>query len=259
MHADGRKGRAIVNELTRLRGGTQLGSDERGIERLPRHEDHRSGETRRRKLRQERQRAIARAQPLFAPARHAQSELMTPVVRLQHRGAAQHGARLLALAERREDEAQRRPRLAQRLIELAGTLGMGPGLIEQVTRRHIRRARGLVLQEARVGESGVSRRIARHRDHGLLEGADRFGKPSLIERLQCEPATHHLAEWVLFFVHRRGRRGDEPVAATGSRLDVARRPRPRRRGPCGCRRSRASTCCRSREHRARSARGERPW
>ena len=35
---------------------------------------------------------------------------------------------------------------------------------------------------------------------------------------------HHVAEWVLFFVHRRGRRGDEPVAATGGGLDVARSP-----------------------------------
>ena len=96
--------------VLRCASGAQL--VERCIERLARDE-HRGGKpVRQREARAERQHAMRRAQALLAPAHERKTEVMTPVVRIEHDRLAGSCDRFGRVASSMQHERKRAPCLA---------------------------------------------------------------------------------------------------------------------------------------------------
>ncbi len=193
--------------------------------------DHRDLEVREREVGIERQRLGMRPQPLVAPRRVSQPEVMRPVRRIERHRAPARRARFLDAVRAHQNERECRVRVGQLGIErhrLTRRVHRAP---QQRRVRRVQIARRFVGPEQRVGEADVGRRERRIVFDRCLEvrdrvrheiGVERFEPPASFEerarRFQTRTLTRPASG-----AQRKRRRPDHALGAA--------RPRSRR-APC---------------------------
>ena len=165
------------------------------IEGMPRHEDRGRKPVRQREAGAQRQDAVRRTQPLFAPAHKCEPQVMTPIVRVDRYRFPRRRDRLARISTAMKHKGQRAPRLARPGIEPAPLTRVMHRLPQGRRITHGIGPRRFEGKYAGIGHSDMRRGVVGRRAERRIEGLASAAHGFPVERLERGASFHERAVW----------------------------------------------------------------